>query len=401
MADQFSRMYDVERIGGDQRTRLAEMLRAAGQNQPQGQMVSGWYVAPNWSQNLNTALSGALGVYMGARLDEERKQKTADILRELSQGKEVPQEPVMQNFNRIEGVAEGQTPFPNQPAQTELQRAMGRQPIQVEGQTPAAQGMTQPRPAQPQFKPLTEEEKIGKVMELAQYNPYAAQIWSAQDAARQNRLTRAEERAMDREFKREQLQEQLQGRRDMMQLAASLRPAPQEPLVAVMGKDGNPIMLPRGQAVGMTPFNAQTAGTATGSPSARQREATEAVDIVLQAAPLVRQATSSGIGAAVDWAGGLIGKSATSADKAADLKVLGGMLVSKMPKMSGPQSDKDVMLYKEMAGRIGDPTVPASQKESALQTIYNLNAKYAGLPERTLSFEPNSVMPGVGTSSNW
>ena len=237
-------------------------------------------------------------------------------------------------------------------------------------------------------------------MELAQYNPYAAQIWSAQDAARQNRLTRAEERAMDREFKREQLQEQLQGRRDMMQLAASLRPAPQEPLVAVMGKDGNPIMLPRGQAIGMTPFNAQTAGGA-GTPTGRQREATEAVDIVLQAAPLVRQATSSGIGAAVDWAGGLIGKSATSADKAADLKVLGGMLVSKMPKMSGPQSDKDVMLYKEMAGRIGDPTVPASQKESALQTIYNLNAKYAGLPERTLSFEPNSVMPGVGTSSNW
>ena len=396
MADQFSRMYDVERVGGDQRTRLAEMLRAAGQNVPQGQMVSGWYVAPSWSQNLNTALSGALGTYMGARLDEERKQKTADILRELSQGKEVPQEPVMQNFNRIEGVAEGQTPFPNQLAQTELQRALGRQPIQAEGQTPANQALVQPRPAQPQFKPLTEEEKIGKVMELAQYNPYAAQIWSAQDTARQARLTRGEEKQAEREFREQQMLRDQQFRREMIGLNAANRP---EPLVAVMGKDGNAQLIPRSQAVGMTPFNA--AGTGAGSPTARQREATEAVDIVLQAAPLVRQATSSGIGAAVDWAGGLIGKSATSADKAADLKVLGGMLVSKMPKMSGPQSDKDVLLYKEMAGRIGDPTVPASQKESALQTIYNLNAKYAGLPERTLSFEPNSVMPGVGTSSNW
>lgn len=396
MANQFSKMYDVEMVGGDQRTRLAEMLRAAGQNQPQGQMVSGWYVAPSWSQNLNTALSGALGTYMGAKLDEERKQKTAEILRELSQGKEVPQEPVMQNFNRVEGVAEGQTPFPNQPAQTELQRAMGRQPIQTEGQTPANQALTQPRPAQPQFKPLTEEEKIGKVMELAQYNPYAAQIWSAQDTARQARLTRGEELADKRAQEERMLRMQLEGKRELAQFMAGNRP---EPLVAVMGKDGNAQLIPRSQAVGMTPFNA--AGTGAGSQTARQREATEAVDIVMQAAPLVRQSTASGIGAGVDWAAGLIGQSPKGADVAAQLKVLGGALVSKMPKMSGPQSDKDVQLYKEMAGRIGDPTVPTSQKESALQTIYNLNAKYAGLPEQTLRFDAKSVMPGVGTSSNW
>ena len=88
MADQFSKMYDVERVGGDQRTRLAEMLRANALNQPQGQMVSGWYVAPSWSQNLNQALQGGIGTYMGAKLDEERKAKTAEILRQLSQGKE-------------------------------------------------------------------------------------------------------------------------------------------------------------------------------------------------------------------------------------------------------------------------------------------------------------------------
>lgn len=375
MADQFSRMYDFERVGGDQRQRLAEMLRANALNQPQGQMVSGWYVPPNMTQNLNQLAQTALGTYMGAQIDEERKAKTAELLRELGQG--VPTEE--NKLARIPGIM---------PQQGEGQST----PTPLE-QTPANQSMAK----MPQYRPLTDEEKIGKVMELAQYNPYAAQIWSAQDAARQNRLTRAEERAMDREFKREQLQEQLQGRRDMMQLAASLRPAPQEPLVAVMGKDGNPIMLPRGQAVGMTPFNAQTAGTATGSPSARQREAAEAVDIVLKAAPLVRQSTGSGTGAAVDWTGKMLfGASPKGADVAAQLKVLGGQLVSKMPKMSGPQSDKDVQLYKEMAGQLGDPTVPHSQKEAALQTIYDINAKYAGLPEQTLSFEPTSVMSGYG-----
>ena len=396
MADQFSRLYDVERVGGDQRTRLAEMLRAAGQNQPQGQMVSGWYVPPSWSQNLNTVMQGAVGTYMGAQLDEERKAKTAELLRDLSQGKAVEPIPAVQNFNGM-GQSTEQTPIPQQAPQNELERLTRRAPQSTE--------MSQVSPAmapkqEQRYIPLTEEEKIGKVMELAQYNPYAAQIWSTQDAARQARLSKAEERAMDREFKREQLQQQLEGRRDMMQLAASLRPAPQEPLVAVMGKDGNAQLIPRSQAVGMTPYNAS--GAAAGSPSAKQRDASEAVDIVLKAAPLVRQSTGSGTGAAVDWTGKMLfGASPKGADVAAQLKVLGGQLVSKMPKMSGPQSDKDVQLYKEMAGQLGDPTVPHSQKEAALQTIYDINAKYAGLPERTLSFEPNSVMPGVGTSSNW
>ena len=392
MADQFSRMYDVERVGGDQRYRLAEMLRANALNQPQGQMVSGWYVPPSWSQNLNTALSGALGTYMGVKLDQEQKEKVADFLKRYEQGKEMPQEPVMQNFNRIEGV-EGQTPFANQPAQTELQRVMGRQPIPVEGQTPATQALAQPRQAQPQYRPWNREEKENMLMEAYQIDPRMAGVLGARydrDLAREEARARME---YDRQTKIDLARENLQGRMDLARIAAGNR---QEPLVAVVGKDGSAQLVPRSQAVGMTPFNAQTSGTGAGTPGARQREATEAVDIVLQAAPLIRQSTASGIGAGVDWtAGMLFGASPKGADVAAQLKVLGGALVSKMPKMSGPQSDKDVQLYKDMAGRIGDPTVPTSQKEAALQTIYNLNAKYAGLPEQTLSFEP-SVMSGYG-----
>ena len=55
-------MYDVEVVGGDQRQRLAEMLRANALNAPQGQMVSGWYVPPSWSQNLAHLAQTATGV---------------------------------------------------------------------------------------------------------------------------------------------------------------------------------------------------------------------------------------------------------------------------------------------------------------------------------------------------
>ena len=219
MADQFSKMYDFERVGGDQRTRLAEMLRANALNQPQGQMVSGWYVPPSMTQNLNQLAQTALGTYMGASLDEERKAKTAELLRELSQGKAVEPMPAVQNFNGLDQRAEGQTPFPVQAPQNELQRLTQRPQSAEQSQISPSM---MPRQEQ-RYVPLTDEEKIGKVMELAQYNPYAANIWSAQDAARQNRLTRAEERATDREFKREMMQEQLEGKRDMMKFAASLR----------------------------------------------------------------------------------------------------------------------------------------------------------------------------------
>ncbi len=238
MADQFSKLYDVERVGGDQRTRLAELLRSQGMNQPQGQMVSGWYVPPSWSQNLNSALQMGLGTYMGAKIDEERKQKTADILRQLSQGKEVEPIPAVQNFNGMEQMAEGQTPMPQQAPQNELDRLTRKTPVSTE-QSQMTPAMA-PRQEQ-RYVPLTEEEKIGKVMELAQYNPYAAQIWSAQDTARQNRLMKLEDEASRRAWQAEQNQLNREGRMDLARLtgaiAASNRVAPQDkPLTEYQGK---------------------------------------------------------------------------------------------------------------------------------------------------------------------
>lgn len=89
--------------------------------------------------------------------------------------------------------------------------------------------------------------------------------------------------------------------------------------------------------------------------------------------------TSSGIGAAVDVAGSIVGMSPKGAVPAAQLKAVGGSLVSKMPRMEGPQSDKDVVLYKEMAGKVGDATVPIDQRTAALDVIEKLWSKYERL----------------------
>jgi hypothetical protein len=64
---------------------------------------------------------------------------------------------------------------------------------------------------------------------------------------------------------------------------------------------------------------------------------------------------------------------------AQQLKAIEGALVAKMPKMSGPQSDKDVLLYKQMAAEIGDPTVPYPRKAAAMNTVREIQERYAGM----------------------
>lgn len=105
--------------------------------------------------------------------------------------------------------------------------------------------------------------------------------------------------------------------------------------------------------------------------------------------------TGSAVGNLLDTAAGAFGITTSGAKEADRLKVLGGALVSKMPRMQGPQSDKDVLLYKQMAGQIGDPTIPRERRLSALEEVKRLYAKYENL-------QPQSPQqPNAGVSGGW
>jgi hypothetical protein len=65
--------------------KLAELLMAKGaQGQPQGQMISGHYVAPSWAQQLNPIANVLAGQAVGSRADTEQA-KMAETLRTVSQ----------------------------------------------------------------------------------------------------------------------------------------------------------------------------------------------------------------------------------------------------------------------------------------------------------------------------
>ena len=72
-------------------------------------------------------------------------------------------------------------------------------------------------------------------------------------------------------------------------------------------------------------------------------------------------------------------------------------MVAAMPKMSGPQSDKDVAMYKDMAGNLSDPTIPIETRLAALDTIEKLNQKYKGLNSGEI---PASIAKPSGAKPN-
>lgn len=116
----------------------------------------------------------------------------------------------------------------------------------------------------------------------------------------------------------------------------------------------------------------------TTAPGKREQQAQNALGIIDEATKLIDKGTSSYIGAGADLVGRAFGMATPGAVAGSQLKALEGALMMAQPRMEGPQSDKDVALYRQMAGQIGDTTVPADQKKAALQIIRALHARYAG-----------------------
>lgn len=105
--------------------------------------------------------------------------------------------------------------------------------------------------------------------------------------------------------------------------------------------------------------------------------------VIKQAKELIGEATGSYGGAAYDQAARVVGLSTPGAQATAKLKVLESQLILNQPRLEGPQSDRDTMLYRQAAGQIGDPTVPRSQKLAAIAEIEDITRRNAGVAAQT------------------
>jgi hypothetical protein len=109
--------------------------------------------------------------------------------------------------------------------------------------------------------------------------------------------------------------------------------------------------------------------------------------------------TASGVGQLQDWAGSLVGVAPKGAAQADQLRSIAGTLTAKMPRMEGPQSDKDVQLYREMAGDVGNAGLPISRRLAALKTVRELYAKYEGQQAPAYNGQRTNIIPPQGMSA--
>lgn len=159
--------------------------------------------------------------------------------------------------------------------------------------------------------------------------------------------------------------------------------APNNPAAPIIGPDGKPVVAP-------TPADK----AAVAADAKRAKSAESALNLLDEAEKWLDKATGSYVGAARDAVTRAVGTSTKASQAAARLKVIQGALMMNQPRMEGPQSDKDVALYREMAGRIGDPTVPAAEKKAAIDTIRSINLKYA--PQSVAPAGMDSMPPPAG-----
>ena len=124
------------------------------------------------------------------------------------------------------------------------------------------------------------------------------------------------------------------------------------------------------------------------SPEAMAQASSKIIPLLSAADDLLSKSTGSYLGTARDMAASTVGISTKGAQAASQLKALEGAIMMAQPRMEGPQSDKDVALYRQMAGQIGDSTIPVETRRAALNGIRSLHEKYTGgkfvAPESTI-----------------
>lgn len=327
--------FDQRVLGLQEQKALAQKLRqSALTDMPQGQMVSGFYVAPSWTQYLAKGLQ----MYGGMKGEQEAKQGIENLYGER-----------------------------------EAQRKTFLESMPKERVTPDSKVI------QPQYK-----DYVSWATKGAEDFPTEATLglkmgeMQQAQALKQAELEAAKaDREAQRSFELGRDNRSQQARREMAEATRAF--TAQE---GAKTREATAELFRQKQAL------------TEGSPEQRAEKAKSVSALLQEAAPLVSGATGSGIGAAYDWIAQQFGGAPAGAAKADQLKVLEGAIVSAMPKMSGPQSDRDVSLYRQMAAQIGDPTIPPARKMQAMETLNKINARYTGQPAMPLNFNPISGESG-------
>lgn len=129
------------------------------------------------------------------------------------------------------------------------------------------------------------------------------------------------------------------------------------------------------------------------------RQAVNSLDLIAEARQLLPNATGGGwdnVGKSIK---GAVGYSDAKTQADARLGVIASGLTSAVPRMQGPQSDRDVQLYQQAAGDVANTSKPVGDRLAALKTIEGLQLKYKD--QAAITASPQAAAPNGSFSHLW
>jgi hypothetical protein len=380
--------------------KMAEMLMQQGMQQPQGQMVSGHYVAPSIFQSLGNLAN----VYMGQRGVEKAEQAQLDLAKRLRADETSAMADFMQEKQgrpaEMFAAQAGPTPTGGNIPLQESRAAIAPNPQGAYAnllQNPKASTRLQNMA----FTKLTEGPmKVG--LEDTLLDPFTMKpVYTGAGKPRAplqidtgtaielrdpnnptvvlQRIPKSISPADAARLADEGITGYGGGGQPMVRTGA--------PVGQPMGQQqGQPAGQPQGQQTVMPPLNVvglspKAAREAQAEQAKNYQENVKNAYEVAKIFPAIEKALpnahGSGIGNIMGGVANFVGYESSQNAADAELKVMSDKLLKAVPRFSGPQSDKDVASYKEAAGSIGDASLPMNVRMAALNTIKELNKPYA------------------------
>lgn len=359
------------------RMKFADALRQ--QETPQGQMVSGIYVAPSFTQHLATLANK----YMGGKQEREAMKQ----LGEYTKGKQAKMAEALGQYQK--DITPRMEQAPQQPPMI----------TGATGEIAPNMGMVN---APPRQVPMTANDRYAALLKYssATGNPQLMQqamlgglesANKAEDVA-SDRAFREKQTANEQEFQRIQAKERnnqdltMQERNFANQFALQKSSqgfqAANAPLVTIMGKDGKPRLVPRNQAVGAQPYSAANEAKDVVKVQQKAQNEISAQQVLDQAQALFSHGGRKAGTGVSSWMGSIPGTDAK--DFAANLATFKAQtfvpMVSALKGM-GALSDAEGKKLTESVGAL-DPSVNEAafvkNLQAATKTLFQ-KARAAGL----------------------
>jgi hypothetical protein len=398
--------------------KMAEMLMQKGMEQPQGQMISGHYVAPSIFQNL----AGLANTYVGQQGIEKGEQAQLDLAKQLrEQGIQETQRlmntwggtPAVEKTTELAGPYAGNIPMPTATQEISPAKAGNAKLAFSEAlnmQSPQARALL-PHLATEAFKPAKWEKDVrydDKGREIHGWTnvndptlPFSAQ-------SKKPEMTVAERIGLN--MRGAELADKGIGGFGGYGGGQPTSVSMGQPTNLPMGQPQNqpaikadpyaPATLPKYEYdPALTPAQNREQALAFSKENQNLvKNAKNSFDLLKSTAETLRTGNpSSGRGeniitGAREFFGG--GGETSKAD--AILTIYGTKLTQQVPRFEGPQSDKDTALYQAAAGDVGNPNKPIATRLAAVETMIDLNKKY--YPKGDWS-SIDTTMPNTGKVS--